>query len=50
LVLHYRQERNHPGLKNKIIQPEFTPFPTKGAVHGRKRLGGLLLYSYREAA
>lgn len=49
-VLHYHRERNHQGLENKIIQPEFTPFPSEGAVHCRKRLGGLLRYYYREAA
>jgi len=49
-VLHYHQERNHQGLENKIIQPQFTHFRTEGAVHCRKRLGGLLRYYYREAA
>ncbi len=49
-VLHYHREGNHQGLENKIIQPEFTPFPTEGAVRCRKRLGGLLRYYYREAA
>jgi hypothetical protein len=48
-ILHYHGERNHQGLENKIIHPEFTPFPTEGAVICRKRLGGLLRY-YREAA
>jgi hypothetical protein len=27
-VFHYHGERNHRGLGNKIIRPEFTPFPT----------------------
>jgi len=31
-VLHYRRERNHQGLENKIIRPEFTPSPTAGAI------------------
>ena len=43
-ILHYHGERNHQGLENKIIHPEFTPFPTEGAVNCRKRLGGLLRY------
>jgi transposase InsO family protein len=30
-VFHYHRERNHQGLENKIIQPEFTPFPTEDA-------------------
>jgi len=49
-VLHYHAERNHQGLENKIIRPEFTPFPSEGALKCRKRLGGLLSYYYREAA
>jgi putative transposase len=49
-VLHYHAERNHQGLANKIIHPEFVPFPTAGAVNCRQRLGGLLRYYYREAA
>jgi len=49
-ALHYHAERNHRGLTNKIIHPEFVPFPTTGAVNCRKRLGGLLRYYYRDAA
>jgi len=49
-VQHYHAERNHQGLENKIIQPEFPVFPSEGAVCCRKRLGGLLRYYYREAA
>ena len=49
-VPHYHAERNHQGLENKIIQPEFPVFPSEGAVCCRKRLGGLLRYYYREAA
>jgi transposase InsO family protein len=49
-VLHYRRERNHQGLENKIIRPEFTPFLTVGAIKCRRRLGGLLNYYHREAA
>jgi transposase InsO family protein len=49
-VLHYHAERNHQGLENKIIQPEFLVFPDEGEVVCRKRLGGLLRYYYREAA
>jgi hypothetical protein len=50
LVLHYHAERNHQGLENKIIQPEFPVFPDEGEVACRKRLGGLLRYYCREAA
>ena len=49
-VLHYHAERNHQGLDNKIIRPEFPVFPSEGEVSGRKRLDGLLRYYYREAA
>jgi hypothetical protein len=48
--VHYHAERNHQGLRNTIIHPEFAPFPTEGAVNCRKRLGGLLCYYYKEAA
>jgi hypothetical protein len=47
---HYHGERNHQGLSNKIIRPEFVEFPSEGAIHCRQRLGGLLRYYYREAA
>lgn len=49
-LLHYHGERNHQGLGNKIIRPEFLSFPTEGRIQCRKRLGGLLRYYYREAA
>ena len=49
-VLHYHGEKNHQGLGNKIIQPEFAPFPTGGEVQCRERLGGMLRYYYRQAA
>lgn len=49
-VLHYHHERNHQSLENKILRPEFTPFPEVGAIQRRSRLGGLLNYYYRKAA
>jgi hypothetical protein len=49
-VLHYHGERNHQGLENKIMQPEFPVFPDEGEVICRKRLGGLFRNYYREAA
>ncbi len=49
-ALHYHTERNHQGLGNKIIQPEFAEFPDGGTIRSRQRLGGLLRYYYREAA
>ena len=47
---HYHAERNHQGLENKIIRPEFDEFPSKGVVRCREKLGGLLRYYFREAA
>ena len=49
-ALHYHTERNHQGLDNKIIRPEFAEFPDMGTIRSRQRLGGLLRYYYREAA
>jgi transposase InsO family protein len=49
-VLHYHRERNHQGLENKIIRPDFPEFPNHGAINCRKRIGGLLRYYYRKAA
>ena len=49
-VSHYHAERNHQGLGNKIIRPEFAESPTEGAMSCRKWLGGLLRCYYRAAA
>ena len=49
-VLHYHQQRNHQGLDNRIIRPEFNPLPATGTIRRRKRLGGMLNYYNREAA
>ena len=46
---HYHGERNHQGLENRIIEPEFTS-TNEVSVECRERLGGLLRYYYREAA
>ena len=46
---HYHHERNHQGLGNKIIEPEFGSVG-EGEVNRRERLGGLLRYYHREAA
>ena len=48
-VEHYHRERNHQGLENKLVQPEFGS-DGEGAVQCRQRLGGLLRYYYRDAA
>jgi len=49
-IRHYNSERNHQGLANQIIRPEFPRLPVEGQVCCRKRLGGLLHYYYRHAA
>ena len=49
-IHHYNEERNHQGLENKIIRPEFSAFPIEGEMRCRQRLGGLLRYYYRQAA
>ena len=46
---HYHGERNHRGLQNRIIEPEFTA-TDEGRVERRERLGVLLCYYYRDAA
>ena len=45
----YHRERNHQGLENRIIEPEFRS-AEEGEVNCRERLGGLLRYCYRDAA
>ena len=49
-LFHYHGERNHQGLGNNIIKPEFAEFPSEGEIVCRKRLGGMLRYYYRDAA
>jgi len=47
---HYHAERNHQGLHNQLIAPEPEVSEQTGQVVRRERLGGLLIYYYREAA
>ena len=47
-VEHYNGFRNHQGLQNKLLTPQF--LPVEGAIGCQKRLGGLLKYYYRKAA
>ena len=42
-------QRNHQGLDNKIIEPDFGS-DREGEVNCHDRLGGLLRYYYRDAA
>ena len=47
---HYHAERNHQGLENELIDPGEEVGRTSGAIQCRERLGGMLLYYYRDAA
>jgi putative transposase len=49
-VAHYHGERNHEGLRNRIIVPGDEAGREDGDVRCRERLGGMLRYYYREAA
>lgn len=49
-VEHYHKERNHQGIDNKILQPDFDLGRMQGDIACRQRLGGMLNYYYREAA
>ncbi len=49
-VEHYRLERNHQGLGNRLIQPSELPPRSSGPIHCRDRLGGLLRFYTRMAA
>jgi hypothetical protein len=50
IVRYSHQERNHQGLEDKLVRPEFRPLPKEGAIKCRKRLSGMLRYYHREAA
>ncbi|HEX7507279.1 MAG TPA: integrase core domain-containing protein, partial [Polyangia bacterium] len=47
---HYREERNHQGLDNDLIDGSHKDAAGTGAVVCRERLGGLLNFYHREAA
>ena len=46
---HYHLERNHQGLGNKVIVPDFGK-GAAGEVRCRQRPGGMLRYYHRHAA
>ncbi len=48
-VCHYHEERPHQGLGNECIAPQATKIGA-GPITCRERLGGLLMFYYREAA
>ena len=49
-VAHYHHERNHQGLRNRLITPEASHLGSAGGIQRRPRLGGMLNYYYRAAA
>ena len=49
-VAHYHTERNHQGLRNRLISPEAGHLGNTGEIQRRQRLGGMLNYYYRDAA
>ncbi len=49
-LAHYHEERNHQGLGNRLIEPDFRVDENTGDIQCRERIGGLLKYYYRDAA
>ena len=47
---YYHLERNHQGLRNRLIVPIDAVTDKTGPVRKRQRLGGMLNYYYRDAA
>ena len=49
-LAHYGTERNHQGMRNRLIQPGIDAGRLQGQIDCRNRLGGMLRYYYRKAA
>jgi transposase InsO family protein len=49
-VEHYHSERNHQGLKNRLIHRLTAVTSKGGAVHRHARIGGTLNFYSRDAA
>jgi transposase InsO family protein len=45
-VAHYHRERNHQGLRNRLIQPEPRCLAAGASIYRRERLGGMLSFYY----
>jgi hypothetical protein len=43
-MAHYRTERNHQGLRNRLLQPQAGVGHSHTNVNRRERLGGMLSY------
>jgi transposase InsO family protein len=49
-VTHFRSERNHQGVGNRLLEPCATGGSTDGPIQCRERIGGILNFYHREAA
>jgi transposase InsO family protein len=49
-LIHYHSERNHQGLRNRLIQQVAESGKSQSEIDCRNRLGGILRYYYRKAA
>jgi putative transposase len=49
-VIHYRTERNHQGVGNRLLELLATVSSINEPIQCRERLGGMLNFYYREAA
>ena len=49
-VSHFRCERNHQGVGNRLLEPVATANSSDEPVQCHERLGGMINYYYREAA
>ena len=48
-IRHSNAERNHQGVRNRLLQPEVAA-NSSGSIQRRTRIGGILSFYYREAA
>lgn len=46
-MAHYHEERNHQGLKNRLVRPAPRYAVNAASIQRRPRLGGTLNYYYR---
>jgi len=49
-VTHFRSERDHQGVENRLLESCATGNATDGSIHCRERLCGMLNFYYHEAA
>jgi hypothetical protein len=43
-LVHFHEERNHPGLENRLIRERPVAAANDARIHRRTRLGGMLNY------